>query len=138
MSSTAYPLLGPPLDTLRYVTATEIKLPFHLSLHCSFPSLGLATPVRMWLEDVVCSRDDATLLSCAHSGIGFSNCPHSQDVGVVCNTEFRSSTSGGGGDGDNEGKKKQLIITIFYWDLPRQKANKLRNCHHYFSGLKLF
>ena len=36
------------------------------------------------LDDVNCKRDESSLLSCRHSGVGNHNCHHSQDASVRC------------------------------------------------------
>ena len=38
------------------------------------------------LSDLRCSGSEANLLQCPHDGVG-NGCPHSRDVGVVCNNK---------------------------------------------------
>ena len=38
----------------------------------------------IWLDDLRCSRNDNSLLSCGHSGVGVHNCNHGDDAGVIC------------------------------------------------------
>ena len=39
---------------------------------------------RIWLDDVACNGSELRLIDCSHAGIGFHNCDHSDDVGIVC------------------------------------------------------
>ena len=36
------------------------------------------------LDDIECTTDDTTLLSCQHGGVGINNCAHFEDVVVYC------------------------------------------------------
>ena len=38
----------------------------------------------IWLDDVSCSGNESSLLSCRHSGVGIHNCDHGDDVSVRC------------------------------------------------------
>ena len=38
----------------------------------------------IWLDDLVCSGSELTLLQCSHRGLGSHNCGHSEDVSVRC------------------------------------------------------
>ncbi|XP_019639952.1 PREDICTED: uncharacterized protein LOC109481804 [Branchiostoma belcheri] len=38
----------------------------------------------IWLDDVSCSGNEATLLACRSRGIGSHNCGHYEDVGIEC------------------------------------------------------
>ncbi|XP_028996325.1 deleted in malignant brain tumors 1 protein-like isoform X2 [Betta splendens] len=38
----------------------------------------------IWLDDVECSGQEATLMHCKHHGFGANNCGHSEDAGVIC------------------------------------------------------
>ena len=38
----------------------------------------------IWLDDVSCNGSESQLIDCSHAGIGFHNCSHSNDVGIVC------------------------------------------------------
>ena len=38
----------------------------------------------IWLDDLICSGSELTLLQCSHRGIGSHNCGHSEDVSVRC------------------------------------------------------
>ncbi|PVD22128.1 hypothetical protein C0Q70_17932 [Pomacea canaliculata] len=39
---------------------------------------------RIWLDDVLCSGTESSLVSCRHSSFGTNDCRHSEDVGVLC------------------------------------------------------
>ncbi|XP_062293821.1 deleted in malignant brain tumors 1 protein-like [Scomber scombrus] len=41
----------------------------------------------IWLDDVVCTGHESSILSCQHRPIGENNCGHNEDAGVVC-SEF--------------------------------------------------
>ena len=43
---------------------------------------------RILLDDVQCSGEEQTLLSCSTNGIGIHNCDHFEDAGVVCEGTF--------------------------------------------------
>ncbi|XP_031562352.1 deleted in malignant brain tumors 1 protein-like [Actinia tenebrosa] len=39
---------------------------------------------RTWMDDVVCTGNENSILSCRHSGWGLEDCDHSEDIGMVC------------------------------------------------------
>ncbi|KAM4716424.1 scavenger receptor cysteine-rich domain-containing group B protein-like [Anableps anableps] len=39
---------------------------------------------QIWLDDLVCSGNEASLGMCGHSGFGIHNCGHHEDAGVIC------------------------------------------------------
>ena len=39
---------------------------------------------QIWLDDLRCSGNETSLLSCPHSGLGIHNCDHIQDVSIAC------------------------------------------------------
>ncbi|XP_032363274.1 deleted in malignant brain tumors 1 protein-like [Etheostoma spectabile] len=38
----------------------------------------------IWLDDVTCTGSESKLSECSHRGVGFHNCDHTEDAGVVC------------------------------------------------------
>ena len=38
----------------------------------------------IWIDDVSCQGDEASLLHCAHNGMGNENCSHGEDASVEC------------------------------------------------------
>ena len=43
----------------------------------------------IWLDSVMCTGSESTLVSCGHLGVGVTrSCSHSEDAGVRCSGEF--------------------------------------------------
>ena len=42
----------------------------------------------IWLDDVMCTGDEAMLTNCEHLSFGVHNCIHSEDAGVDCLSEL--------------------------------------------------
>ena len=40
----------------------------------------------IYLDDVGCSGNEASVFNCSHRGIGRHNCGHHEDAGVICTT----------------------------------------------------
>ena len=48
----------------------------------------------IWLDNVTCTGNESTLVSCGHLGVGvFRSCSHSEDAGVRCPTANIESTA---------------------------------------------
>ena len=47
----------------------------------------------IWLSNVNCTGREDSLTQCAHRGWGKHNCIHQQDVGVVCQSEYRGTVN---------------------------------------------
>ena len=41
---------------------------------------------QIWLDNVNCAGDEASIRNCQHSGWGTHNCVHGEDASVICNT----------------------------------------------------
>ncbi|XP_048105012.1 adhesion G protein-coupled receptor E1-like [Alosa alosa] len=39
---------------------------------------------QIWLDDMLCTGNESTLMSCGHPRLGTHNCGHHQDAGAVC------------------------------------------------------
>uniref|UniRef100_A0A3Q1JAP5 SRCR domain-containing protein n=1 Tax=Anabas testudineus TaxID=64144 RepID=A0A3Q1JAP5_ANATE len=50
----------------------------------------------IWLDDVVCSGNEAGITECRHLGFGVHNCVHQEDASVVCEVEGEVRLAGGG------------------------------------------
>jgi len=46
----------------------------------------------IWLDNVVCTGSETSLLQCSHSGLGVHNCRHSEDAGIRCTSEWIKSS----------------------------------------------
>lgn len=49
--------------------------------------------VPIWLDDLLCTSSDTSLLTCSHGGIGVENCGHSEDVFVSCTSSGCSKSN---------------------------------------------
>ena len=47
-----------------------------------------ASSQSIWLNGVSCTGSESQLIDCRHAGIGFHNCDHSEDVGIICTGEL--------------------------------------------------
>ena len=45
----------------------------------------------IWLDDVRCPENASTLADCIHRGWGLHNCGHSEDMGLICATDDRTT-----------------------------------------------
>ncbi|XP_076026959.1 scavenger receptor cysteine-rich domain-containing group B protein-like isoform X2 [Genypterus blacodes] len=43
----------------------------------------------IWLDDVICTGQEPSILKCQHKDLGENNCGHSEDAGVVCSEHVR-------------------------------------------------
>ncbi|XP_023202454.1 uncharacterized protein LOC111611064 [Xiphophorus maculatus] len=49
---------------------------------------------QIWLNDVSCSGNEASLTQCQHGGFGTRDCGHCEDAGVVCSDQIRLAGDG--------------------------------------------
>lgn len=49
-----------------------------------YEQLPISDSTPIWLDNLVCSGDEKSLVDCRHNGIGIHNCDHDQDAGLVC------------------------------------------------------
>ena len=42
----------------------------------------------IWLDDVSCSGNERSIVSCRHGGWGVHNCGHREDASVICSSEY--------------------------------------------------
>ena len=47
----------------------------------------------VWLEEVECEGNETKLADCVFPGWGVGSCNHSQDVGIVCESELAATSS---------------------------------------------
>lgn len=45
----------------------------------------------IWMDDVTCTGNEASLFECGQSPLGQHNCVHNEDAGVVCGGRLRTS-----------------------------------------------
>ena len=50
---------------------------------------------QIWLDDVACTGNELTLISCSHPPLGQHNCVHSEDAGVRCTVATNGKYNGG-------------------------------------------
>lgn len=49
-----------------------------------YEPLSNSDPTPIWLDNLVCSGDENSLVDCRRNRIGDHNCNHDQDAGLVC------------------------------------------------------
>ena len=42
---------------------------------------------RIWLDDVICTGSEGSIVNCQHDGWGSHNCGHGEDASVVCTSK---------------------------------------------------
>ena len=87
-------MLAAKIPILSSLPPLLLSLSLSLSLDPSLPSLTGAFPLvraafgegrgPIFLDNLDCNGDEPELIKCEHSGVGFHNCFHSEDVAVVC------------------------------------------------------
>ncbi|CAJ1078187.1 scavenger receptor cysteine-rich type 1 protein M130-like [Xyrichtys novacula] len=45
---------------------------------------------EIWLDDVQCTGQEASILKCSHRPIGENNCGHGEDAGVICSDHVKT------------------------------------------------
>lgn len=50
--------------------------------HQAFFGIGVG---QIWMDELQCTDADADLFQCSQRPLGFHNCGHNEDAGVVCN-----------------------------------------------------
>lgn len=50
--------------------------------HEAFFGIGIG---QIWMDELQCTDADADLFHCSQRPLGFHNCGHNEDAGVVCN-----------------------------------------------------
>lgn len=50
--------------------------------HQAFFGIGVG---QIWMDELQCTDADADLFHCSQRPLGFHNCGHNEDAGVVCN-----------------------------------------------------
>ena len=68
------------------VVCRELGFPGAISSHCC-AAFGQGTG-PIWLSDVRCTGNEASLSICSHRGWGRHSCGHTQDAGVICKGEY--------------------------------------------------
>ena len=48
---------------------------------------------QIWLDDVACSGTETHLFNCNHTGWGFHNCGHKEDVSISCGSSIYGKAS---------------------------------------------
>ena len=50
---------------------------------------------KIWLDDLGCYGNETSLFDCRYNGIGWHNCLHHEDVGVICQDNKSVATKRG-------------------------------------------
>ncbi len=61
------------------VVCRMLGLSFGYVMSSNVPGHG-----TIWLDDVLCTGSERSIIDCDHRPWGFHNCDHNQDVGIVC------------------------------------------------------
>ena len=51
---------------------------------CAPPSAPQRASIPIWLENVQCGGEEASLAECGHDGWGSTDCSHSEDIHLLC------------------------------------------------------
>ncbi|XP_034337070.2 SCO-spondin [Magallana gigas] len=74
--------------------------------HQAFFGIGVG---QIWMDELQCTDADADLFHCSQRPLGFHNCGHNEDAGVVCNFDTAPNIRLMGGTSPMEGR-----VEIYY------------------------
>ncbi|XP_072048550.1 scavenger receptor cysteine-rich domain-containing protein DMBT1-like [Amphiura filiformis] len=90
------------------VVCRQRGLPFNDAQATGGASFGDGSGL-IWLDDVRCVGTETKLEECSHAALGYSNCDHSKDAGVICTDDFSFQVRLTGGNSSNAGRVEVFI-----------------------------